>query len=190
MFKKILLTVFILMAIATISLPAAQEKESVSALFFQYSFDNDFRQIDSIGGYMRSSQFDDSIIGSSWGATLELPIGYYTNKMAMKYSGFGGASLRFKISGDDNILTIGPSVAATVLSDTSYLATLFDLGIFFDMATSYPVSEKVKAIIGCSLIYDIARYYIIETSSVNSSDFEQDFSQLSGKLYIGFSVSK
>ena len=189
MFKRILFTVFILITIATLSLSAAQEKGSVSALFFQYSYDNDLNEIDSIGAYVRAFQFYDGQVGSSFGTTLEIPIGYSNDRTAFKMSGFGGPSFRFSIN-EDYLLTIGPSIAATLLSDSNYKMIMVDIGVIVDMANSYPLSDRVDAIIGGSLIYDIARYSIIKTSSINSSDFEQDFSQISGKIYLGFSVSK
>ncbi|MBI9095491.1 MAG: hypothetical protein JEY71_11460 [Sphaerochaeta sp.] len=191
MFKKNVLTVFIVMVIASFTLSAESDKSVTSALFFQYSLDNNFRQIDSVGAYMRSSQFNDIQVGSSFGATFELPIGYNNDKMSIKYSGFGGVSIRFKVQGIDNQLTIGPSIAATLISDTYYRVMLFDLGVFVDMANSYRISEKVDATMGCSFIYDVFRYSFFETASANATiGAEQDFSQLSGKIYLGFSVSK
>lgn len=190
MIKKIVLTAFIVMSIASFTLSAAPEKESVTALFFQYSLDNDSSQIDSVGAYMRSSQFNDSQIGSSFGMTFELPIGYSNDKTSMKYSVFGGVSMKYKPQGKDSLLTIGPSVAVTLLTDTYIKVDLIDLGIFVDLATSYPVSETVSIIMGSSLIFDVGRYSIIETASASNSEFAQDFFQLSAKLYLGFSVDK
>ena len=189
MSKRIVLTIFVVM-FAAFTLSAVPDNTSTSALFFQYSFDNDFRQIDSIGAYIRASGFNDSQIGSSFGMTFELPIGYGNDKMSIKYSFFGGPSLNFKMKGDDNILTVGPSIVATLLTDRSYSASMFDLGIFLDGATSYPISEKLNIIMGASFIYDFGRYSVFETASSVSKGFEQDFSQISGKIYLGFSVSR
>ena len=190
MFKKIVRTAFILMTISSLALWAVPENDSTSALFFQYSYDNDFREIDSVGAYMKVSEFYDSKIGSSFGATFELPIGYSNDRISYKISGFGGPSFKFRVDSEDSLLTIGPCITTTMLTDTYYSEILFDLGFFVDMANSYPVSEKVDAIIGGALIYDIARYSMVMTASANDSDFEQEFSQFSGKIYLGFSVSK
>lgn len=190
MYKKIALVICAVIIIASFTLAAKPDKDSASALFFQYSFDDDFRQIDSIGAYMRYSQFNGSQFGSSWGVTFELPIGYDNDRLSMKYSGFVGPSRRFKTDGVDNLLTIGPSVTGTLLIDTYYVATMVDMGIFIDMATSYPVSEIVEVIMGGSFIYDVARFSTLETASTSDSGFEKDFYQLSGKIYLGFSISK
>lgn len=188
--KKIVFSVFILLVIGLFSISAATEKDVMSSLFFQYSFDNDFTQIDSVGAYMRLSKFNDSQLGSSFGSTFELPIGYSNDKMSLKYSIFGGPSVKFIFNEIDNLMTIGPSITVTLLSDTYYTAAMIDMGILIDGANSYPVSEKINAIVGASLIFDIARYYVIETFSTTDNDFSQDFFQLSGKFYLGFSITR
>ena len=190
MAKKIKLTVYIVLFIASFSLSAAPEKNSTNALFFQYSFDNELRQIDSIGMYLRSSQFDDSTIGSSYGTTLELPIGYTNDKISFKYSGFGGATMKYKPRGIDALLTIGPNLSVSMLSDTYYRYMMFDVGIILDLATTYPVSENVAVVMGTSMIFDAGRYYYFRTASTTSSGFEEEFFQLNVKMYLGFSVRK
>lgn len=190
MSKRITLTILLVMFVATFTISAVPNKTSTSAFFFQYSYDNEFSQIDSIGAYIRASTFNDNQIGGSFGTTFELPIGYSNNRMSMKYSLFGGPSLKFKIKGDDNILTIGPSIVVTLLTDKYYIAEMFDLGIFVDVGTIYPISEKFSAVMGASLIFDLGRYSVLETSSSTSQGFEQDFFQISGKIYLGFSINR
>jgi|GEM_PF-4795887 len=191
MYKKIILTVFIVMGLVSFTLSAAPNKfATTSALFFQYSYDNDFRQIDSIGMYARVSTDNASQTGGSFGLTFELPLSYDNDKISIKYSLFGGPSLKFKIQGDDTILTIGPSIANTMLADSYYRAILLDMGIFVDLATSYPVSENVQVVVGGSFIFDVARYSLLETASTVDNGFVQDFFQISARMYLGFSVSK
>lgn len=188
--KRIAFTVFILLWSTSFAFSAGPKHESTNALFFQYAYDNELRQIDSIGAYMRLTTLCDSNMGGSLGTTFELPIGYDNDKLSFKMSLFGGLSYEYTLDDNDTLLTIGPCTTATMLIDTYYISTMFDLGILADFATSYPVSERVSATMGGSFIYDIARYSIYETATTTCSGFEEGFSQLSGRIYLGFSVNK
>lgn len=190
MAKRIALIVFILLCGPALAFSAGPKQSNTNALFFQYSYDNELRQFDSVGAYMRLTTVFDSNLGSSLGTTFELPIGYTNDKLSFKMSLFGGLSYGYKIDDTDNLFIIGPCSSATMLIDTYYISTMFDLGILVDLATSYPVSDRVSATMGGSLIFDVARYSIYETISTTSSGFEEGFYQLSGRIYLGFSVSK
>ena len=188
--KKIALTVFIVLFSTSFAFSAGPKHENTNALFFQYAYDNELRQIDSVGAYMRLTTLFDSNFGSSFGTTFELPIGYANDKLSFKMSLFGGLSYEYTLDDSETLLAIGPCTTATMLINTTYISTMFDLGVLADFATSYPVSERVSATMGSSLIYDIARYSIYETASSTSSGFEEGFFQLSGRIYLGFSVNK